>query len=205
MGQAPGIITEILTKVNYCELCDKPSASENVCDVYTIEKIGACDPADFSKNIIVLCPACKNKYDTGVVSKKHLKVCVIIRDPGLSEWLSNLFDRYNIRFEQNTVKQGLIEKTLNRLAANQNNIDNAIFFFGAFIIIIGILIFSYGFTNVSNYDNTAVLSAASDSGQYSPEHLFSLFLELAGVVFALMGLFFVLGKAGDEAKNFLVD
>jgi hypothetical protein len=99
MGQAPGIITEILTKINYCELCDKPTASDNVCDIYTIEKFRADDPGDLSKNIIVLCPACKKNYDTGMFTKKHLKVCVKIRDPGLSDWLTNLFDSYDIRLK----------------------------------------------------------------------------------------------------------
>jgi hypothetical protein len=200
MGQATGIITEILTKVSYCEFCDKPSAPGNVCDVYTIEKFVTNDRADYSKNIIILCPSCKKNYDEGVFYKKHLKACLMLRDPGLSEWLSNLFERYELRFEQSTVSKGFFSRTLYRLINDQNFIDNAIFLFGVFIIIIGVLLFAYGFNNVSNYDSNPAISTAGDSGQYPREYLFSMFLELAGVVFALLGLFFELGIARGNAK-----
>jgi hypothetical protein len=204
MSQAPGIITEILRKVNYCEFCDKPSTSENVCEVYTIEKFEACDLADISKNIVILCPACKQNYDRGVFSKKHLKACVMLRDPELIEWLINLFERYDLRFKQSVAKQGFIARTLHKLANDKNFIDNALFLFSVFVIITGIFIFSYGFNNVSNYDTTAALGAAGDPGQYSPEFLFNLFLELGGVLFALIGLFFVLKMTGSKAKkNFI--
>lgn len=204
MGQALSVISEILTKINYCELCDKPTASENVCEVYTIEKFGANDLSDLSKNIVVLCPACKKNYETGIFTKKHLKVCVIMRDPGLSDWLTNLFDSYDIRLKKDTINQGFIEKTFNRLVSDQNHIDNAIFLFGVFITIVGFLIFSYGFNIASNYDNAGALSFPGDSGQYSSGLQFNLFLELTGVAFALIGMFFVLKMSpGSVGKNII--
>jgi hypothetical protein len=200
MGQTTGIIPEILTKVNYCEFCDKLSTSENVCDIYTIEKFEAGDQADLSKNVIVLCPACKKNYDESVFSKKHLKACIMLRDQGLSEWLSDLFERYDISFKQSPADQGFFDRVRYRLVNDQNFIDNTIFLFGAFIIIIGILLFAYGFNNIRNYESDPALSIASDAGQYAPEYLFNLFLELAGVVSALLGLFFELGQVKGNAK-----
>jgi hypothetical protein len=205
MGQTPGIITEILSKINYCELCDNPTASDSVCDVYTIEKFGADDTGDLSKNIIVLCPACKKNYDTGMFTKKHLKVCVKIRDPGLSDWLTNLFDSYDIRIKKDPVNHGYFGKTLNRLVNDQNFMDNAIFLFGAFIIFISFFIFSFGFNAVSYYDNTAVPDVPGDSGQYSSGLLFNIFLELTGVAFALIGMFFVLKMSHGNVKKNVVD
>jgi hypothetical protein len=200
MGQSTGIISEILAKVDYCEFCDKPSAPGSFCDVYTIEKFVTGEPAGYSKNIIVLCPSCKKNYDEGVFYKKHLKACVMFRDPALSEWLINLFGRYNFRLEQSAVNKGFFSRARYRLINDQNFIDNAIFLFGAFFIVTGVLLFAYGFNNVSNYDSTPAISAAGNSGQYSREYLFSMFFELAGVVFALLGLFFDLGIARGNVK-----
>jgi hypothetical protein len=199
MGQSSGIITEILARVSYCEFCDKPAAGEVVCDVYTIDKFEEIDPADLSKNVIVLCQDCKKNYDTGVFGRKHLKACVMQRDPGLIEWFSNLFGQYNIHIKQSTNNEGFLRKAFSRLVNDQNFLNNTIFLFGIFLIVIGVLLFSYGFNKVSNFDSNPALITA-DSGNYSPEYLFYLFLELVGVVFALLGLFFDMGTVKGKGK-----
>jgi hypothetical protein len=200
MGQTPGIITEILTNINYCELCDKPSDSENVCDVYTIDKFDASEQTSLSKNILVLCPTCKKYYDEGIISKKHLKACVMLREPGLDRWLSDLFDRYGIGPKQSTVNKGLMSRTHYRLVNDPNLLENVLLLSGIFIIFIGILLFSYGFNNINSYTTDAVATTAGDPGQYPPNDMFYLFLELAGVLCALLGLFFELSLVKGNGK-----
>jgi hypothetical protein len=200
MGQSTGIITEVLTKIDHCELCDMPSSSENLCDVYTIEKFEAGEQYDLSKNIVVLCPSCKKNYDENVFRKNHLKACIMLRDPELSACLSDLFEPFNIQIKQSAPKKGRMNSTLDRVLNDRNFFDNAFFLFGVFIIILGVILFAFGSSNISNYDSNTALSSTSDSGQYSLEYLFSLFSEFAGVVLALLGMFFELSLVKGNAK-----
>jgi len=192
MGQAPGIITEILTKVDYCEFCDRPADSENDCNIYTIDQIDACDQSDLAKNIIVLCTDCKRNYDKGIFGKKHLKACVMLRNPELSEWLSALFESYDIRLKPAAPNKGLLSRVLNKLVNDQRHIDNAMLIFGAFFVLAGVLMFSYGFGVTG--------SNAVDAGQSSPGYLFNQFLGLAGVALAFIGLFFELRMVNGPGK-----
>ena len=200
MGQTTGIIAEILLKVNYCEICDKPAACDNVLDIYTIDQYEANELTSLSKNILVLCPTCKRYYDEGIISKKHMKACVMLREPGLDRWLSDLFDRYGIGQKQSTENKGLMGRSLYRLVNDQKQLENVLFLSGIFIIFIGILLFSYGCNQINSYAADAVAATAGDPGQYQPSDMFYLFIELAGVVCALLGLFFELNLVKDNGK-----
>ena len=194
MGKVPGIITQILNKIDYCEFCDVPFNDVETPEVYIIDRHDINNTGDLSKNIIVLCPGCKSNYNDGIFSKKHLKACVMLRKPETREWLKNKFDQYDISLKQSTVKKEpvnrFLDKALSKLINNQANLDGAIFLFGILIIIIGILLFSYGYNNVSNYDNGLAGKFINDAGQYSLEYKFSLIIELAGVALAFIGLLF---------------
>jgi hypothetical protein len=195
MGGTPDIITKILTEINYCEFCDRPADCEHECNIYTIDKVGTGGLIDISKNIIVMCPECKQKYDAGVFGKKHLKACVMMRDPGLSKWLIDLFQQYDIRLKQNTVKKGLKDRALDWLFNVQEQLDNVMLLFGLFFIIVGILLFAYGYSVINGYENGSVTS-----GEGAGNYLFYQFFELAGVALALIGLFFELCQADRKGK-----
>jgi hypothetical protein len=189
MGQTSGILAEILARMDHCELCGRPSDSENACDVYTIDKMDHGVPADLWTNILVLCPACKKRYDEGAFGKRHLKACVRLRDPGLNEWLQDLFEGYGIVPEPVAETRGLIDGAFHRMVNNPGFIDSAMFLSGIFIIFAGVILFFFGFNNVSYYDGHPALTATGDAVQGSPDYLFSMFLEIGGVVMALAGLF----------------
>jgi hypothetical protein len=201
MGQVPGIISEILAEVSRCELCGNLSDVENTCNVYTIEKFDAGSLADLSKSIIVLCPVCMNNYENGIVHRKHLKACVMLRDPGLSEWLSRLFDRYNLSGGDSSADKGLFGRFLDKMAGDQAYINNAIILFGIFIIAVGLLLFCFGYSNASSYDNSPAVNMASSAVQESPAEWGNLLFELGGVFIVLIGLFFELTMVKDLADT----
>jgi hypothetical protein len=199
MGQVPGIISEILAEVNRCEVCGNPSDVENTCNVYTIEKFDAGNLADLSKSVIVLCPVCITNYENGVLHRKHLKACVMLRDPGLSEWLSHLFGRYNLSGGDSSADKGFFGRLLDKMAGDQAYIDNAIVLFGIFIIAVGLLLFCFGYSNASSYDNSPAVNMASSTVQGSQAEWGNLLFQLGGVFIVLIGLFFELTMVKDRA------
>ncbi len=187
MAEAHGVITDILGRINYCEFCDTPTGNDGALEIYTIDKFDTVHPEDIYRNIIVLCPGCKKNYDDNVFGKKHLKACVMLRDPELSSWLDDLFGQYGFGGRPGRAKRGLFGR-LDRLVGDQRYLNNAVFVFGIFLIAVGVLLFSYGYSNVSGDLST------------SQDNTFSLFLEMAGVICALLGLFFELGLVKGPVK-----
>ena len=196
MAEAHGVITDILGHINYCEFCDAPAGNDVALEIYTIDKFDTVHPEDLYRNIIVLCPGCKKNYDDNVFGKKHLKACVMLRDPELSHWLEDLFGQYSFRGKPGPAKRGLMSR-LDRLVGDQRYLNNAVFIFGIFLIAVGVLLFSYGYSNVYSYNNGLAVGGDLMTSQ---DYTFSLFLEMAGVICALLGLFFELGLVKGPVK-----
>lgn len=192
MGQAQGLIADILAIVDHCELCGTPAVSGSSFEIYTIE---AFDPADFSglfKNIVVLCPDCKAKFDDGTISRRHLKACVRLREPEMTRSLQNLLGHYDLPGMSQKAGKGRTGSLLDRLVNDPALFERLVFVGGLLIIVMGIFLFAIGYQNLGLYD-TGPAAAVEDSGPL--QGLFYPFLMLTGVVLALMGLFFQLGLA----------
>lgn len=191
MGQAQGLIADILAIVDSCELCGTPAISGNTFEIYTIE---AFDPADFSslfKNIVVLCPDCKAKFDDSTISRKHLKACVRLREPELTRSLQDLLGRYDLPGTEQKAGKKLSGSLLDKLVNDPAYFERLVFVAGILVVILGIFLFAFGYQNSIAYD-TDIASAVEGSG--SPFHMLLYpFLEIAGIVLALLGMFFELG------------
>jgi len=192
MGQAQGLIADILAIVEHCELCGSPAVSDNAFEIYTIEGF---DPADFSglfKNIVVLCPGCKARFDDGTISRRHLKACVRLREPEITKSLQNLLSQYDLPGTSRKAGKGQTGNVFDRLVNDPALFERLVFAGGILVIVLGIFLFAIGYQNLGLYD-TGQAAAVEDSG--SVQGLFYPFLMLTGVVLALMGLFFELGLA----------
>ncbi|OPY26628.1 MAG: hypothetical protein A4E28_02415 [Methanocella sp. PtaU1.Bin125] len=191
MGQAQGLIADILAIVDRCELCGAPAEGGKAFEIYTIESF---DPADFSglfRNIVVLCPDCKQRFDDGVISRKHLKACVRLREPALTQSLQGLLSQYDLpgapRDGKNASKGGL----LGRLVNNPASFERMIVVAGALVIVLGIFLFVVGFQNSGVYD-PGIAGASGETESFLGGSLYP-FMMIAGIVLALVGMFFELG------------
>lgn len=190
MGEAQGLIADILAIVDSCELCGAPAESGKAFEIYTID---AFDPSDFSgmfKNIVVLCPDCKKRFDDGVISRKHLKACVRLREPALTGSLQGLLVQYDLpgasQNGKNASKGGLLDRLVNDPASFERMIVVA----GALVIVLGIFLFAIGFQNSGVYDPG--IAGASGETESSLGGILYSFLMIAGIVLALAGMFFEL-------------
>lgn len=187
MGQALSIIDEITRKIDHCEFCDAPAGDGEALEVYVIDRLDPGQLQGFSGNIVILCPGCKRNYDAGLFSKRHLRACVRLRDPELGEWLNRLFDRSLAGQNRSAAGKSRASPSLPARLSRLATVENAVFLSGLLAIVIGVLLFSVGYNH-----------SGGDAVGSSGAGLFDVFLELAGVALAFIGLAFQL----ESARNF---